>query len=322
MIAINPINVRNWARLGPRGTFGLALLDAGAEDEKLLVLSADLCTTSGLDRFRLAYPDRFINTGIAEQNMLGIAGGLAKEGYKVFCSSFATFASMRSYEMVRLNLGYMGFDIKVVGLAAGFAMGMFGNTHYATEDIALMRAVPGLCIISPADCAEIVKAIRAAAQYDGPVYLRLTGNAGNPIVYNDEYDFEIGRAVSLREGGDIAIIATGSMVYESLGAAKLLEAQGISAAVIDMHTIKPLDTSVIDRSLDKRLIVTVEEHSLIGGLGGAVAEYKSGLKNAPPQLILGIEDKFKKAGSYKYMLEQNRLTALHIADSIVERIRR
>ena len=252
---------------------------------------------------------------------LGIAGGLAKEGYKVFCSSFATFASMRSYEMVRLNLGYMGFDIKVVGLAAGFAMGMFGNTHYATEDIALMRAVPGLCIISPADCAEVVKAIRAAAQYDGPVYLRLTGNAGNPIVYNDEYDFKIGRAVTLKEGVDVAIIATGSMVYESLEAAKLLEAQEISAAVIDMHTIKPLDTSVIDRSLDKRLIVTVEEHSLIGGLGGAVAEYKSGLKNAPPQLILGIEDKFKKAGSYKYMLEQNGLTALHIANSIMERIR-
>ena len=317
MIIINPINARNWSRLGSRGTFGLALLDVGSEDENLLVLSADLCTTSGLDRFRLAYPDRFINTGIAEQNMLGIAGGLAKEGYKVVCSSFATFASMRSYEMVKLNLGYMGFDIKVVGLAAGFAMGMFGNTHYATEDIALMRAVPGLCIISPADCAEVVKATRAAALYDGPVYLRLTGKAGNPIVYENEYDFEIGRAVTVREGGDIAIIATGSMVYESLEAAKLLEAQGISAAVIDMHTIKPLDTSVIDQLLGKRLIVTVEEHSVIGGLGGAVAEYKCGLKTAPPQLILGITDCFKKAGSYRYMLEQNGLTALHIADSII-----
>jgi transketolase len=321
MITINPINVRNWSRLGSRGTFGLALLDAASENEDIIVISADLCTSSGLDRFRLAYPDRFINTGIAEQNMLGIAGGLAKEGYKVFCSSFATFASMRSYEIVKLNLGYMGFDIKVVGLAAGFGMGVLGNTHYALEDVALMLAVPGLCIISPADCAEVVKATRAAALYDGPVYLRLTGKAGNPIVYDNEYDFEIGRAVTLKEGEDIAIIATGSMVYESYEAAKLLEVKGISAAVIDMHTIKPLDTSVIDRALDKKLIVTVEEHSVIGGLGGAVAEYKSGLTDAPPQLILGIEDRFKKAGSYKYMLEQNGLTALHIADSIMVRIR-
>lgn len=322
MIIINPVNARNWARLGSRGTFGLALLDVGSDIENLLVLSADLCTTSGLDRFRLTYPDRFINTGIAEQNMLGIAGGLAKEGYKIFCSSFACFASMRSFEMVKLNLGYMGFDIKVVGLAAGFAMGMFGNTHYATEDIALMRTVPGLCIISPADCAEVIKATRAAALYDGPVYLRLTGRAGNPIVYENEFDFMIGRAATIREGGDIAIIATGTMVYESLEAAKLVESHGISAAVINMHTIKPLDTSVIDRSLHKKLIVTVEEHSVIGGLGGAVAEYTCGLKASPPQLILGITDCFKKAGSYRYMLEQNGLTASQIAESIIERVRR
>ena len=319
MMTINPSNARNWSRLGPRGTFGLALLDVGAEVDNLIVLSADLCTTSGLDRFRSAYPNRFINTGIAEQNMMGIAGGLAKEGYRVFCSSFATFASMRSYEMIRLNLGYMGFDVKVVGLAAGFAMGMFGNTHYATEDLALMRAVPGLCIISPADCAEVVKATRAAALYDGPVYLRLTGKAGNPIVNEKEYDFEIGRAVTMREGDDIAIFATGSMVYESLEAAGLLKAKGISASVINVHTIKPLDTAIVDSMLGRRLIVTVEEHSVIGGLGGAIAEHKSRLRGGPEQLFLGIEDRFKKAGSYSYMLEQNGLTASRIAESIMKR---
>jgi transketolase len=320
VIKINPANARNWARLGSRGTFGLALLDLASENKDILVISADLCTTSGLDRFRSANPHRFINTGIAEQNMLGIAAGLAKEGYKVFCTSFATFAAMRSYEMVRLNMGYMGFNIKLVGLAAGFGMGMFGNTHYGMEDMALMRAVPGLCVISPADCSEITKATEAAARYDGPVYLRLTGVAGNPIVYSNDYDFEIGRAITLRVGDEIAIIATGSMVYESLEAAKLLEAKGVSAAVINMHTIKPLDTTMIDSLLGRKLIVTIEEHSVIGGLGGAIAEYKSGLKDAPRQLILGIEDRFKKAGCYKYMLEQNRLTAFHIADSIMERI--
>ncbi len=316
MITVDPAHARSWARLGSRGSFGLALLDLASEDEDVFVLAADLCTTSGLDRFRLAHPDRFVNTGIAEQNMLGIAGGLAKEGYKVFCSSFATFISMRSFEMIRLNLGVMAQDIKVVGLAAGFAMGLFGNTHYAIEDIALMRAVPGLCILSPADCAEVVKCTQAAAQHHGPVYLRLTGVAGAPIVYDSEYDFEIGRAVTVREGSDVAVIATGSMVHEAIEAAKLLDTLGISASVVDMHTIKPLDTSVIDRSLDKRLIVTVEEHSVVGGLGGAVAEYKCGLKAAPPQMILGITDSFKKAGTYRYMLQQNGLTAPQIARTI------
>ena len=206
--------------------------------------------------------------------------------------SFATFASMRSYEMIRLNLGDTGFNVKVVGLAAGFAMGMFGNTHYATEDLAIMRAA-GLFIISPADCAEVVKATRAAALYDGPVYLRLTGKAGNPIVNEKEYDFEIGRAVTLREGDDMAIFATGSMVYESLEAAALLRAKGLSASVINMHTIKPLDTAIVDSMLGKRLIVSVEEHSVIGGLGGAIAQYKSRLKGGPEQLFLGIDDRFK-----------------------------
>jgi transketolase len=229
---------------------------------------------------------------------------------------------MRSYEMVRLNMGYMGFNIKLVGLAAGFGMPMFGNTHYGMEDMALMRAVPGLCILSPCDCAEVAKATEAAAHHEGPVYLRLTGVAGNPIVYKNDYDFKIGRAITLREGSDIAIIATGTMVYESLEAAKLLEAQGISATVINMHTIKPIDTPAIDSVLDRKLIVTVEEHSVIGGLGAAVAEYKSRLASAPAQLFLGIEDKFKKAGNYKYLLQQNGLTAAQITANIIERFRK
>jgi len=322
MTIVNPANVRSWARLGPRGTFGLALLEAASENEDLFVITADLCTTSGLDRFRSAYPDRFVNTGIAEQNMLGIAAGLAKEGYRVFCTSFATFAAMRSYEMVRLNMGYMGFNIKLVGLAAGFGMGMFGNTHYGTEDLALMRVIPGLSIISPADCTEVLKATKAAARYDGPVYLRLTGVSGHPIVYQDDYEFEIGRAIRLREGDDIAIVATGTMVFQSLEAADLLGQHGISTCVINMHTLKPLDIAAIDSLMDKELIVTVEEHSVIGGLGGAVAEYKSCLNAFPPQLFLGIEDKFEKAGSYKYMLEKNGLTGPKIASSIMQRLGR
>lgn len=320
MITINPANARGWARLGSRGVFGLTLAEIASNDQNLLAMTADLSGTSGLERFRAEYPDRFINAGIAEQNMLGMAAGLAKEGYTVFCTTFATFGAMRSYEMVRLNMGYMGFNIKLVGLAAGFGMGMFGNTHYSMEDIALMRAVPGLCVISPADGAEVVKATEAAALYNGPVYLRLTGVAGNPVVYNEDYNFVIGRAVSLRDGKDIAIIATGTMVYQSLEAAKLLDSQGISAAVIDMHTIKPLDIAVLDGVMDRKLIVTVEEHSVIGGLGGAVAEYKSGLSGTPPHLRLGVDDRFINAGSYKYMIEQFGLTASHIANKILKKI--
>lgn len=314
----NSLNARLWSKLGQRGTFGITMLDLGRDIDNLVVLTADLCSTSGLDRFRITYPDKFLNVGIAEQNLLGISAGFAKEGYTVFATSFANFAAMRSYEQVRLNLGYMGFNIKLVGLGSGYAMGMFGNTHYGIEDVALMRAIPGLCILSPADCTDVVKATVAAARYNGPVYLRLTGIMNNPIVNKEEYNFEIGKAIPLKSGSDISIIATGSMVYHSLEAAKILDSRGISASVVNMHTIKPLDTGAIDAACTRsNLIVTVEEHSAIGGLGGAVAEYLCGRSSAPRQLIIGMPDAFQTAGDYLYLLDQNGLTGPHIADKIV-----
>ena len=319
MVAINSANARVWSKLGSRGTFGAAMMELGQTSDNLMVLTADLSTTSGLDRFKNAYPEKFLNVGIAEQNMIGIAAGMAKEGKTVFATTFATFAAMRSYEQVRVHMGYMGLNVKVVGLASGMAMGMFGNTHYGIEDIALMRAVPGLTVLSPADGAEIVKTVIAAAEYQGPIYIRLTGAMNNPIVYKEDYDFTIGKAVTLREGTDITILATGTMVYESLIAAKLLEDNSISATVVNMHTIKPLDTSIIDRACKTtELIVTVEEHSVIGGLGGAVAEYKSRIANAPPQLFIGLPDMFGKNGDYKYLLEKYELTGKQIAQTIRE----
>jgi transketolase len=318
MIQINSLNARLWSKLGQRGTFGITLLESGRDFENLMVLSADLCSTSGLDRFRLQFPEKFLNVGIAEQNLVGISAGLAKEGYLVFATTFANFAAMRSYEQVRLNLGYMGFNIKLVGLGSGFAMGMFGNTHYGIEDVALMRAIPGLCILSPADCTEVVKATVAAAMYPGPVYLRLTGVVNNPIVNKEDYPFEIGKAIHLKSGSDVSIIATGSMVYHALEAAKLLESKGISAAVINMHTIKPLDTEAIHGACkNSKLIITVEEHSVIGGLGGAIAEYLCGFASHPRLLIIGIPDAFQKAGDYPYLLEQNGLTGVQIAEKVM-----
>jgi transketolase len=308
--------------LGPRGAFGAALLQIGAENEKIIALTSDLCNTSGLDRFRNAYPDRLINTGIAEQNMIGIASGLSNEGYIPFATTFATFAVLRGCEPARHFLGYMKCQVKLVGLGAGFAMGMFGNTHYGIEDIAIMRAIPNLTVLSPADATEVVKATAAAAVHEGPVYLRLTGVMNNPLVYQDDYHFEIGKAITLKEGGDLTIIATGTMVFNSLRAAELLESDGIATTVIDMHTIKPLDTAAIDAACQRsQLLVTVEEHSVIGGLGGAVAAYKSALPFAPPQLMLGVADRFRKAGDYRYMLSENGLLPEQLATQIRKRYR-
>jgi transketolase len=319
MQPITPQNARLWSILGSRGTFGAAILDAAAGVENLMVLTADLSVTSGLERFRATYPEKFLNVGIAEQNMIGIAAGLAKEGFTTFATTFSNFAAMRSYEQIRLNLGYMGLNVKVIGLAGGMAMGHFGNTHYGIEDLALMRAVPGLTVIAPADGVEIVKTVNALMTHQGPVFVRLTGAMNNPIVYTADYDFSIGKAVPLRQGSDVAIFACGTMVYESVAAAKKLEAEGISAAVTNMHTLKPLDTGAIDSACAKAtLLVSVEEHGVIGGLGGAIAEYTARRGGAPRQLFLGLPDKFGKNGDYKYLLQKYGLTGPQIAASILE----
>jgi transketolase len=317
MLEINAANARLWSMLGSRGTFGVAMLDAAPTAKDMMVLSADLAVTAGLERFRTAYPEKFLNVGIAEQNMIGIAAGLAKEGYNAFTTTFSTFAAMRSYEQIRVHLGYMGLNVKVIGLAGGMAMGQFGNTHYGIEDVALMRAVPGLTVICPADGAEIVKTVQAMAAFHGPVFVRLTGVMNNPVVYREDYEFKVGKAVELAHGTDIAIIACGSMVHEALQAAKKLKERGVSASVVNMHTVKPLDTGAIDKACGfAKAIVTVEEHSTIGGLGGAVAEYTARRGGAPRQLFLGLPDKFGKNGDYKYLLQKFRLTGDQIADDI------
>ena len=315
---MNPLNARMYSKLGQRGSFALTLEEIAAQDDELMVLTADLATLTGLTRFKEKYPRKFLNVGIAEQNMIGIAAGMAKEGKTVFATTYSNFLAMRSYEQIRNHLGYMNFNVKVIGSGSGFAMGMSGNTHYGIEDLALMRAIPGLMVISPADGGETMKAVRSAAEYSGPVYIRLSGAMNVPTVYHEEYPFKLGKSVLLRNGTDIAIIATGTMVYPALEAAKTLESRGISASVSDMHTIKPLDTDAIDTTCgNSKLIVTVEEHSIIGGLGGAVAEYLCSRASAPRQLIIGMPDAFQKPGDYQYLLEQNGLTAPQIAEKII-----
>jgi len=316
MLEITPSTARAWSRLGSRGVFGQAILAIGDAPD-LMVLSADLGNSSGLDRFKTAFPDKFLNIGIAEQNMIGVAAGLAKEGYNVFATSFAPFISMRAGEQIRMNLGYMQLNVKAVAIGSGVSMAFLGNSHYGLEDAAVMRAIPNLTIVCPADCSEIVKTVDAAARFSGPMYIRLTGAVNNPVVYTEDYDFTIGKAVTLRTGSDVSIIANGTMVYESLAAAKLLETEGISAAVINMHTLKPLDTAAVDAAMrSSKLIVTVEEHSVVGGLGAAVAEYKASFRHSPPQLTLGLPDAFIKAAEYKFLLDKYGLTGSKIATSI------
>lgn len=320
MTALTRANIRTWSMLGSAGTFGQAALALPKLQPEAVVLTADLRNFSGLDRFQATYPDRLINVGIAEQNMVGIAAALCNEGFTTFATTYATFASARSADAVRVNMGYMGLGVKLVGLGAGFSVGVLGPTHISIEDIAFMRAMPNVTVISPADCAETVKAVLALATHPGPAYLRLGGNVPHPLVYTEDYEFTIGRAIRLREGPDITIVATGPVVHEALGAARELEASGLDVGVVNMHTIKPLDSQMLEEVYGStRLLVTVEEHSLIGGLGSAVAEHKSGFASTPPQLMLGIRDFFPHAGDYPHLLSGAGLTAPQIAASIQER---
>ena len=320
MIAFTPANIRMWSILGSAGTFGLAALDLPELDDSTLVVTADLRNFSGLDRFGVTYPERLINVGIAEQNMVGVAAGLTNEGFNTFATTYATFASARAADPARVNMGYMGLGVKLVGLATGFSVGLLGATHMSLEDIAIMRAIPNVTVISPADCTETVKAVHALANHAGPVYLRLGGGVPHPVVYREDYDFVIGKGIRLRQGNDITIVATGAVVHQSIEAAKLLEADGLAVGVIDMHTIKPLDTELLDEVFETTgLVVTVEEHNVLGGLGSAVAEYKTQRRQAPPQLILGVNDFFPHAGDYNFLIEQAGLTAPQLATSIRNR---
>ena len=310
----NRLQMRTWSMLGKRGTFGTVFSEFAEGRQNTIAMSADFTRSSGLERFSKAHPEQFINVGIAEQNLLGVASGLASEGNNVFVTSFAAFIATRCYEQVKIHCGYMKHNIKVIGLASGFGVQQQGNTHYGLDDLCLMRSIPGLTILSPADSTEVVKATKALMDYEGPVYLRLCGEAGDPMVYKENYNFEIGKAVTLREGADVTIVATGTMVYQSLLAAKKLSEEGIECTVINMHTINPIDKDAIDKYChDCKLVVTAEEGFVTGGLGAAVAEVivQSG-KHIPPMQIMGLTD-FPHAGCYKYMLEQTGLDAAHIA---------
>lgn len=317
MIEYKPAAIRTWSILGQRGTFGIALSTLAKENERIIALSADLTNTSGLDRFQASFPDRMINVGIAEQNMVGVAAGMAACGYIPFATTFSNFLALRACEQVRHFLGYMQENVIIVGLAAGFSMGMFGVTHYGIEDIATMRSISGLTILSPADGIETVKCVEAASIHKGSVYLRLTGAMNAPILYKEDFEYRIGKANCLRNGESMTIISTGSVTSVVMKAADILSVRGIEVAVYDMHTIKPIDKELLDKVAKTPLLVTVEEHSTIGGLGSAVAEYYAEKLIKPRHKIIGVPQGYPMAGDYEYLLEACGLTDSKLA-AIIE----
>jgi len=317
---INERNIKLWSTIGARATLGIAALELAKEIDNLMVLTCDVSTSAGLDRFRKTFPEKYLDLGIAEQNMIGVAAGLASENFNVITTTFAPFQTMRCCEQIKVNLGYMGQKICMVGIASGLALGTLGYTHCCIEDVGIMRSIPGITIISPADSLETVKALEKAVKSEKPSYIRLTGSSNNPIVYKKDYNFEIGKSITLREGKDITIFCAGSMVFQSLETAKILESKNISATVVNMHTIKPIDKVAIEKASSSKLIVSIEEHNIIGGLGSAIAEHKSSLKMSPKQLILGIKDTYTKGGNYKFLQERHRLTSEKIVNDILQNI--
>ena len=299
-----------------RESYGEALAELSDKYEDLVVLDADLAAATKTGIFKKKCPERFIDCGIAEANMMGVAAGLASTGKKVFASSFAMFAAGRAYEIVRNSIGYPHINVKIGATHAGISVGEDGATHQCNEDIALMRTIPGMTIINPADDVEAKAAVEAAINIDGPVYLRF-GRLAVPV-FNDKdtYKFEVGKGVQLKDGKDVTIVATGLMVNEAIMAAEALEKDGISARVINIHTIKPLDKDIICKAAKETgVIVTAEEHSIIGGLGSAVADAVT--ECCPvPVVKVGVNDVFGHSGPAVDLLKEFGLSAENIAEKV------
>lgn len=308
-------------KIATRESYGNALVELGAENPKVVVLDADLAAATKTGVFKKAYPDRHIDCGIAECNMVGIAAGLATTGKIPFVSSFAMFAAGRAFEQVRNSVGYPHLNVKIGATHAGITVGEDGASHQCNEDIALMRTIPGMVVMCPADDIEAKAAVKAAAEHVGPVYMRF-GRAACPVI-NDrpDYKFEIGKGTVLREGTDLTIVATGICVGNALEAADLLAAEGVSAEVINICTIKPLDEELIVNSAKKTgKVVTAEEHSVIGGLGSAVCDALC--KAYPvPVLKIGMQDTFGESGSAAALVEKYKLDGKGIAEQIREFIK-
>lgn len=310
--------IKTWSLVGARATVGMYALELVKKKPEMLILSSDVSTSAGLDRFRKQHPNNYFEIGIAEQNLIGVAAGLASENLDVITTTFAPFQTLRCCEQIKVNLSYMQQKVIMIGIASGLVQGPLGYTHCCIEDIAILRSLPNITILSPSDSLETVKSIDAALKNNQSTYIRITGGTNNPIVYEEDYKFSIGDAVTLREGKDIAIIATGTMVYESLEASKVLSESDINPTVINIHTIKPIDKNKItDIISTHKVIFTVEEHNIIGGLSSAVSEIIASSNIKCHQFPIGINDIYDKGGSYSFLKKKHGL----FKDNIISKVK-
>ena len=306
-----------WSRMGPRAMFGQFMLKLGETHDDLMVISADLGRSSGLDRFKNQFPEKYLSVGISEQNLIGVASGMAKEGFKVFVTSFAPFLSMRASEQIRMNLGYMELGVNLVALGSGLSMGFLGNSHYGLEDISVMRTIPKLNIHCPSDCFELREMINDLSNNErGPAYIRLTGIPGMPHVHNEDYSYQYGKLHQLRDGKDVLVIATGSMVSQSQISVEKLAEKGIEAALINLHTVKPLPGELMEIIKKFDRVVCVEEHTMVGGVFGAIAEQMVLNRISKEVLTINLPDAYGPTGTYLYLLDYYGLTGEKITQKI------
>ena len=309
--------IKLWSSIGSRASFGLAAFELAKNNNNLMIVTADVSTSAGLDRYKKKYPNNYVDVGIGEQNMMSVASGLASEGFDVITTTFSPFQTLRCAEQIKVNLGYMKNKVVMVGLASGLILGNLGFTHCSIEDIGILRSIPNLTIISPADSFETVKATEASIKHDQSVYIRLTGGSNNPMVYESDYEFKIGKAKMLIDNGEILIISNGMMVKKSIDIANYFKERGVNISVINMHTIKPLDHDLLDKIISKyKYCFSLEEHNIFGGLGSALSEYFASKDHKIKFKSIGIEDKYIKSGSYNYLLKEYRLDNESIINTI------
>lgn len=317
MIEITKKNIRVWSMLGMRRILGPAMKDIIEQDRKVLFATADTGRYYAYDDLLRTYPENVVDVGIAEQNLIGASAGLQNEGFNVYAVTYATFLTSRALDQIRVNLGYMGLGVKLIGEAGGMCDGNFSATHMALEDISNTRNIPNMRVITPADGMELVKTLIALKDAAYPAYVRMTGRFPIPVIYREDYDFEIGKAVTLREGKDVAILSNGTLLGDVLKTAEMLAEKGVDCKVINLHTVKPLDEETLRAVAGYRLVVTAEEHLLYGGLGSAVAEFYAQEPIRPRMLMLSVGTQYPKAQEYDDLLKTCGLTAPQMAESIL-----
>lgn len=317
MIEITKKNIRVWSMLGMRRILGPAMKDIIEQDRKVLFATADTGRYYAYDDLLRTYPENVVDVGIAEQNLIGASAGLQNEGFNVYAVTYATFLTSRALDQIRVNLGYMGLGVKLIGEAGGMCDGNFSATHMALEDISNTRNIPNMRVITPADGMELVKTLIALKDAAYPAYVRMTGRFPIPVIYREDYDFEIGKAVTLREGKDVVILSNGTLLGDVLKTAEMLAEKGVDCKVINLHTVKPLDEETLRAVAGYRLVVTAEEHLLYGGLGSAVAEFYAQEPIRPRMLMLSVGTQYPKAQEYDDLLKTCGLTAPQMAESIL-----